>query len=107
MLAVHGAFDGASAWALRVGMEESPSREFVIDLTHAEEACEFAASLLAAWSQRWRRERRVRFRPGTPEHARLLAGYGLEIVDDGADTAPDLGLAPWLPSPKPGSGASA
>ena len=48
VLAVHGAFDGASAWALRVAMDESPERRFVVDLTHAVEACDFAASVLAA-----------------------------------------------------------
>ena len=37
VLAVHGAFDGASAWALRLEMEESPAREFLVDLTHAVE----------------------------------------------------------------------
>ena len=30
-LTVHGAFDGASAWALRVAMEESSATEFVIN----------------------------------------------------------------------------
>ena len=47
--AVRGALDGASAWALRNDMDESPARDFIIDLTHAVEACDFAAVLLAAW----------------------------------------------------------
>ena len=106
VLAVHGAFDGASAWALRLAMEESgAAREFVIDLTHAEEACEFAASVVSTWATRWRRHKRVRFRPGSPEHARLLAGFGLELVEDGADTEPTLAFG--LPSPASGAGPGA
>ena len=108
VLAVHGAFDGASAWALRLAMEESASvRDFVIDLTHAEEACEFAASVVSAWASQWRRHARVRFRPGSPDHARLLAGFGLELVEDGADTEPTLTLGLPYATPGAGSGASA
>jgi hypothetical protein len=108
VLAVHGAFDGASAWALRLAMDESSSVcDFVIDLTHAEEACEFAAGLVSAWASRWRRHKRVRFRPGSPDHARLLAGFGLELVDDDADTGPTLTLELAHAAPGAGSGASA
>lgn len=85
MLAVHGAFDGASAWSLRIAMDESPETAFVIDLTHAEEACEFAAGLLASWARQWSRVKRVRFRPGTLQHERLLGAYGLELA--GAEVA--------------------
>lgn len=92
VLAVHGAFDGASAWALRLAMEEAPGREFVIDLTHAEEACEFAAGVIAAWAQRCWREKHVRFRPGTAEQARMVSAYGFELVPDDADVEPELGI---------------
>lgn len=107
VLSVHGAFDGASAWALRIAMEETPSREFVVDLTHAEEACEFAAGLLAAWVRRWGRLKRVRFRAGSAEHARILEGHGLELAAE--ETAPDRGLGLALPAgwPATTSGASA
>jgi anti-anti-sigma regulatory factor len=104
VLALHGAFDGASAWALRVEMDESPGREFEIDLTHAVEACDFAASLLADWARRWRRVKRLRFRPGTLEHARILAGHGLELVEDGEPAEPTV--AGWPVAP-PTAGASA
>lgn len=82
VLAVHGAFDGSSAWALRNDMDESRAREFVIDLTHAVEACDFAACLLAGWARSRRAVKRVRFLPGAPEHASLLAAHGLELVDE-------------------------
>jgi anti-anti-sigma regulatory factor len=82
VLAVHGAFDGASAWSLRNEMDESPAREFVIDLTHAVEACDFAACLLASWARQARQAKRVRFLPGAPEHARILSAHGLELVDE-------------------------
>ncbi len=85
VLAVHGAFDGASAWALRIEMEGSPGREFVVDLTHAVEACDFAAVVLASWARRWERLKHVRFHPGSSEHARILAGHGLELVADGEE----------------------
>ncbi len=91
VLAVHGAFDGASAWTLRHDMDESPGAEFIVDLTHAVEACDFAASLLGAWSRQRRRSKRVRFRPGAPEHATLLVAYGLEMVEE------DEGVASVLP----------
>src|SRR5512142_349339 len=90
VLAVHGAFDGASAWSLRLAMEESASREFLVDLTHAVEACDFAASLLASWARRWERLKRVRFRPGSGDHARILAGHGLELADADEPTTPAL-----------------
>lgn len=83
-LGVHGAFDGASAWALRVAMDESEATDFVVDLTYADEAFEFAACILANWVREHRRQRRVRVVPGAPEHARLLAGFGLELVDEDA-----------------------
>jgi hypothetical protein len=82
VLAVHGAFDGASAWSLRNEMDESASRDFVIDLTHAVEACDFAACLLSAWARARRHEKRVRVLPGAPEHVALLAAHALEILDD-------------------------
>jgi hypothetical protein len=82
VLAVHGAFDGSSAWSLRNDMDESASRDFVIDLTYAVEACDFAASLLAAWARLHRHEKRVRLLPGAPEHVPLLAAHGLELLDD-------------------------
>jgi hypothetical protein len=104
MLAVHGAFDGASAWSLRLAMEESASPEFLVDLTHAVEACDFAASLLASWARRWERLKRVRFRPGSAEHARILAGHGLELVD--ADEPASAALADYLYAP-PATGVTA
>lgn len=100
VLAVHGAFDGASAWTLRVTMEDSAARDFVIDLTHAVEAFDFAAALVAAWARERRREKRVRFRPGSPDHARMLAAHGLELA---AATDDALPLFP----PAAGSGAAA
>jgi hypothetical protein len=81
VLAVYGAFDGASAWALRLEMDESPAREFVVDLTHAEEACEFAACILAGWAREHRRDKRIRFRPGEDDHVRLLVAFGLEVLE--------------------------
>ena len=90
VLAVHGAFDGASAWALRLHMEESPAREFLVDLTHAVEACDFAASLLASWARRWERLKHVRFQPGSADHARILAGHGLELTDVEEPASPAL-----------------
>jgi hypothetical protein len=95
VLAVHGAFDGASAWALRIEMEDSPAREFLVDLTHAVEACDFAAGVLASWSRRWSRLKHVRFRPGDAEHARILTGHGLEVVEDG-EAVPAPALAGYL-----------
>ena len=91
VLAVHGAFDGSSAWALRNDMDESPAREFVVDLTHAVEACDFAAVLLAAWL-RARPGRRLRFRPGAPAHAKLLLAHGLELVPEGDSLGPRGGF---------------
>ncbi|GAO01873.1 hypothetical protein ACOQFB_15315 [Anaeromyxobacter sp. Red801] len=76
---MYGAFDGASAWALRVQMDESAADAFVIDLAHAEEACEFAACVLAGWVREHRREKQVRFRAATREQARLLAAFGLDL----------------------------
>jgi hypothetical protein len=121
VLSVYGAFDGAAAWALRIAMEETAARNFVVDLTHAEEACEFAAGLLASWTRRWGRLKAVRFRPGTAEQARLLSGYGLELAEDARDdddaasveladeTQPEEGLGIGLPLdwPVTTSGASA
>lgn len=83
-LAVHGAFDGASAWALRVAMEASEATDFVIDLTYADEAFEFAACILAGWVRQHQRVRAVRVVPGGPEQAYLLAGFGLEVVEEEA-----------------------
>ncbi len=103
VLAVHGAFDGASAWALRLAMEDSPAREFLVDLTHAVEACDFAASVLASWARRWERLKRVRFRPGSAEHARILAGHGLDLAN--ADEADDPALAGWALAPAAGASA--
>jgi hypothetical protein len=91
VLAVHGAFDGASAWALRVAMEESNAKRFVIDLTYADEAFEFAACILAGWVRENRRARAVQIVPGSPEQAFLLAGFGLELVEEEA-------LLPSLPA---------
>lgn len=88
VLAVHGAFDGASAWALRLEMEGACERSFVIDLTHTIEACEFAAGLLATWARQHWREKTLRFIPGDAHHARLLAGFGLELADDPAEVLP-------------------
>lgn len=79
VLAVHGAFDGASAWALRLAMDEAPARRYVVDLEHAVEACDFAASVLAAWWRERRRSISLTFRPGSAEHARLLVAHGLEL----------------------------
>lgn len=99
VLSVHGAFDGASAWALRLEMDDEPADEFIVDLTHAEEACEFAASILAAWARERRREKRVRFRPGAPEHARILRGFGLEVDDDAAPVPVLARVVPIEPPP--------
>jgi hypothetical protein len=97
VLAVHGAFDGAAAWALRLAMEELPAERFVVDLTHAAEACDFAASLVATFArQRWR-DKRVAFRPGTAEHARLLSGHGLVVLDGHED--PGSSSPNGFPSP--------
>jgi hypothetical protein len=90
VLGVHGAFDGASAWALRVAMEESSATRFVIDLTYADEAFEFAACILAGWVREHRRAHTVQVVPGSPEQAFLLAGFGLDLVDEEA-------LLPALP----------
>ena len=93
VLAVHGAFDGASAGALRVEMDETAAPRFLVDLTQASEACEFAAGLLASWArQRWR-EKHVRFQPGSWEQARMLVAHGLELADE--DTVAPVG------APKP------
>lgn len=105
VLAVHGAFDGASAWALRLAMEESPGRSFLVDLTHAVEACDFAASLVEAWARRWGRLKTVRFRAGSVEHARILSGHGLDL-EDGEDGAPTPALAGLLAA-TPASGPPA
>jgi anti-anti-sigma regulatory factor len=105
VLAVHGAFDGASAWTLRLQMEEAGAERFVVDLTHAVEACDFAASILAQFArQRWR-DKRISFVPGNPEHARLLSGYGLEIVDDEAELGLPVEVEGWTAAE--GSGATA
>jgi STAS domain-containing protein len=97
VLAVHGAFDGASAWALRVAMDESPAREFVVDLAHSEEAFEFAAAILSSWARQWSRVKRVTFRAASAEHARILAAHGLEgdeePVDGAAPAPPGRALA--------------
>lgn len=107
MLAVHGAFDGASAWALRVAMEESESARYVVDLTHAVEAFEFAASILATFVRQSQRTKRVAFLPGTHEHARLLAGFGLEVVEDEAAAGIPIALPSWSPEEDLEPGATA
>jgi hypothetical protein len=104
VLAVHGAFDGASAWSLRIAMDESAEKAFIIDLTHAEEAFEFAASLLSSWARQWTRVKRVRFRPGSLQHERLLVAYGLELA--GAEDETDLTPADEDLWPLTGSGAT-
>jgi hypothetical protein len=104
VLAVHGAFDGASAWSLRIAMDESTETSFVVDLTHAEEAWEFAASLLSSWARQWSRVKRVRFRPGSLQHERLLVAHGLELV--GAEDELDLAPAHADVWPVTGSGAT-
>jgi hypothetical protein len=94
VLTVYGAFDGASAWALRVQMDDSAAQAFVIDLAHAEEACEFAACILAGWAREHRREKQVRFRAATGDQARLLAAFGLELDEaEGATVEPDADRA--------------
>ncbi len=107
MLAVHGAFDGASAWALRLAMEESVAARFVVDLTHAEEAFEFAASILATFARQCRRTKQISFLPGRPEHVRLLSGFGLDVLED--EVAAGLPLAPpsWSPEEDLEPGATA
>lgn len=104
VLAVHGSFDGASAWTLRNDMDDCSAQDFVVDLTHAVEACDFAAVLLAAWL-RQRPGRRLRFRPGTAAHVKLLLAHGLELVAEGDALAPRT----VFPSPRsaPTSGAVA
>lgn len=107
VLALHGAFDGASAWALRNDMDESSAREFIIDLTQVVEAYDFAASVLASWARANCRDKRVRFTAAEPEHARLLVAHGLEVVDEEASGALAVPFRiPFPPSPEP-SGASA
>ena len=96
VLAVHGAFDGASAWALRVAMEESSATRFVIDLSYADEAFEFAACILAGWVREHRRARTVQVVPGSPEQAFLLAGFGLGLIEEEALLPP---LPPSLAAP--------
>jgi anti-anti-sigma regulatory factor len=86
VLALHGSFDGASAWALRVELDERGGPDVVVDLTHAEEACEFAACVLAAYAREHRRTCRVRCRAATPALARLLSAYGLELCDSDSPT---------------------
>jgi hypothetical protein len=99
VLALHGAFDGASAWALRVAMEESPGERFIVDLRHAVEAFDFAAGILAQFARHRWRDKRIAFRPGSPEHARLLAGHGLELVDSDEPLEPGLPPSdPWSPA---------
>ena len=56
-------------------------RRLGVDLTGAEESCDFAAGLLASWTRRWGRSKRVRFRAGSAEHVRLLVAHGLELAD--------------------------
>jgi len=104
VLAVHGAFDGASAWALRNAMDESPACDFVVDLTHAVEACDFATALLATWARARRGAKRVRFRAETPEQAALLAAHGLEVLDE--EDADALAF-PLLPPPRSATPSSA
>jgi hypothetical protein len=106
VLAVHGAFDGASAWTLRNDMDESPARDFVIDLTHAVEACDFAAWVLATWARSRRSDKRLRFRPGAPEHETLLAAHGLEVLDPEAADAITVPLGFPLPWTGASSGAA-
>ncbi len=92
VLAIHGAFDGASAWSLRHAMDDSPALTFIVDLTHAVEACDFAAVLLSTWA-RARPAKRLRFRAGAPEHVTLLEAHGLEVIEDGEDAlSPDVGV---------------
>jgi hypothetical protein len=98
-LAVHGAFDGASAWALRNAMDESGAREFVVDLTPAVEACDFAAALLSSWARAMGRfGKRVRFRAGAPEHATILRAHGLEVLAEAGD---DFAPTRAFPRPRP------
>lgn len=105
VLAVHGAFDGASAWALRIAMDDGPAERFIVDLTHAVEACDFAASILSQFSrQRWR-DKRLSFVAGNAEHARLLAGYGLDVVEDEASFGLPVAVEGWTTAA--GSGATA
>ena len=101
VLAVHGAFDGASAWALRNDMDESAGSDFVVDLTHAVEACDFAAALLASWLGR-RPGRRLRFRPGADEHVKLLRAHGLDVLAPDADLGPTLAFPHPRAAPLPG-----
>lgn len=107
VLAVHGAFDGASAWALRLAMEESAASRYVVDLTHAVEAFEFAASILATFVRQSQRTKRVSFLPGTQEHARLLAGFGLEIIEDEAAADVPIAMPSWSPEEDLEPGATA
>ena len=96
VLEVHGAFDGASAWALCNDMDESSCREFVVDLSHAVEACDFAAALLASWA-RLRPDRSLRFRAGTPAQVTLLRAHGLEVAG-GAGASPAVAAPPSRPA---------
>ncbi len=101
VLAVHGAFDGASAWGLRVAMEESAAERFLIDLTPVVEAYDFAASILAQFArQRWR-DKRFAFRVGSEEHARILSGHGLEVLEEPATDPTFPAPRPWSPSGSP------
>ncbi|WP_242339974.1 MULTISPECIES: hypothetical protein [Anaeromyxobacter] len=105
VLAVHGAFDGASAWALRLAMEESEATRFVVDLTHAEEAFEFAASILATFSRQCWRTKQIAFLPGSSDHARLLSGFGLEVLEDEVAAGLPLALAWSAEDLEPGATA--
>ncbi|WP_242342364.1 hypothetical protein [Anaeromyxobacter terrae] len=107
VLAVHGAFDGASAWSLRLAMEESEATRFVVDLTHAEEAFEFAASILATFMRRCWRTKRVSFLPGRPEHVRLLSGFGLDVLEDEVAAGLPLAQPSWSPEEDLEPGATA
>ncbi|MFT3916161.1 MAG: hypothetical protein QM704_19400 [Anaeromyxobacteraceae bacterium] len=98
VLAVHGAFDGAAAWTLRLRMEELGARRFLVDLHGAEEACDFAAGLLASWSRQHARVT-LTFRTADPGHARLLEAHGLEVAQVDPDGLPQRYRHVLLPTP--------
>src|SRR5215208_3422511 len=105
VLAVRGAFDGASAGNLRNEMDGSPARDFIVDLTHAIEACDFAAGLLASWARARRGAKRVRFHAETTDQAALLSAHGLELLDE--DDADAIALPFGLPLPRSASPSGA
>jgi hypothetical protein len=88
-------------------MEESGAARYVVDLTHAVEAFEFAASILATFVRQSQRTKSITFLPGTQEHARLLVGFGLDVIEDEAAADVSIALPSWSPEEDLEPGATA